>query len=126
MRQLADVYGVIKRDYVEPVDDRKLLTHAIAGMVDSLDPHSAYLDRQAFRELREGTEGQLRRPRHRDRPGDDGYVRIVTPIEDSPAWRAGIQPGDLIARIDGVAVQGHGHGRGHQAHARRAAHARSC
>src|SRR4051812_45852012 len=59
LRQLADVYGLIKTDYVEPVGDKKLLTEAISGMVASLDPHSAYLDQRAYRDLREGTEGKF-------------------------------------------------------------------
>src|ERR1700704_1546350 len=59
LRQLADVYGLIKSDYVEPVEDKKLLTEAISGMVASLDPHSAYLDKKAFKELKEGTQGKF-------------------------------------------------------------------
>src|SRR5471030_1331857 len=59
LRQLADVYGLIKTDYVEPVDDKKLLTEAISGMVASLDPHSAYLDKKAYAELREGSQGKF-------------------------------------------------------------------
>ena len=59
LRQLADVFGLIKSDYVEPVEDKKLLTEAISGMVASLDPHSAYLDKKAFKELREGTQGKF-------------------------------------------------------------------
>jgi carboxyl-terminal processing protease len=105
LRQLADVYKLIKSSYVEPVEDRKLLTQAMSGMVDALDPHSAYLDKKAYRELREGTEGRFVGLGIEIGQGDEGYVKIVAPIEDSPAWRAGIQPGDLIARIDGAAVK---------------------
>jgi carboxyl-terminal processing protease len=104
LRQLASVYGLIKSDYVEPVEDRKLLTHAMSGMVDALDPHSAYLDQKAYRELREGTEGKFVGLGIEIGQSDEGYVKIVAPIEDSPAWRAGIKPGDLIARIDGALV----------------------
>ncbi|MFL6709929.1 MAG: S41 family peptidase, partial [Massilia sp.] len=104
LRQLADVFGVIKRDYVEPVDDKKLLTDAINGMVGSLDPHSAYLDKAALRELREGTEGKFVGLGVEITASDDGNLRIVTPLEDAPAWRAGIKPGDIITRIDGVSV----------------------
>jgi carboxyl-terminal processing protease len=104
LRQLASVYGLIKSDYVEPVEDRKLLTHAMSGMVDALDPHSAYLDQKAYRELREGTEGKFVGLGIEIGQSDEGYVKIVAPIEDSPAWRAGIKPGDLIARIDGAPV----------------------
>ena len=105
MRQLADVFGLIKTDYVEPVSDNKLLTEAISGMVASLDPHSAYLDKKAFKELKEGTQGKF--------VGlgievgmEDGYVKIVSPIEDSPAYRAGLKPGDLITRLDSQTVKG--------------------
>ncbi|MDL2353846.1 MAG: S41 family peptidase [Pseudomonadota bacterium] len=105
LRQLADVYGLIKSDYVEPVDDKKLLSEAITGMVSSLDPHSVYLDKRAFREMRESMQGRF--------VGlgievsmEDGYVKIVAPIEDSPAYRAGVKPGDLITRIDGTPIKG--------------------
>jgi carboxyl-terminal processing protease len=108
LRQLADVYGLIKSDYVEPVGERKLLTEAIAGMVASLDPHSAYLDQKAYRELREGTEGRFVGLGIEIAQSDEGYVEIVAPIEDSPAWRAGIKAGDLITRVDSYAVQGLG------------------
>ena len=105
LRQLADVYGLIKADYVEAVEDKKLLTDAIAGMVASLDPHSAYLDKKAYRELREGTQGKFVGLGIEISQSDDGYIRIVAPIEDSPAWRAGIQPGDLITRIDALPIR---------------------
>jgi len=105
LRQLADVFGLIKSDYVEVVEDKKLLTEAITGMVASLDPHSAYLDKKAFRELREGTQGRF--------VGlgievgmEDGYVKVISPIEESPAYRAGIKAGDLITRLDTTPVKG--------------------
>ncbi|MNJ99520.1 putative CtpA-like serine protease [compost metagenome] len=105
LRQLSEVFGLIKSDYVEPVDDKKLLTEAISGMVSSLDPHSAYLDKKAFKELREGTQGKF--------VGlgievgmEDGYVKVISPIEDSPAYRAGIKAGDLITRLDSTPVKG--------------------
>jgi carboxyl-terminal processing protease len=108
LRQLADVYGLIKSDYVEPVEDKVLLTEAINGMVASLDPHSAYLDKKAYRELREGTQGKFVGLGIEISASEDGYIRIITPIEDSPAYRAGIQPGDLITRIDAMSIQGLG------------------
>jgi carboxyl-terminal processing protease len=105
LRQLADVYGLIKSDYVEPVADKKLLSEAIGGMVASLDPHSAYLDQKAFREMRESVAGKF--------VGigievamEDGYVKVVSPIEESPAHRAGLKAGDLITRIDSTPVKG--------------------
>ena len=108
LRQLADVYGLIKSDYVESVEDKKLITEAISGMVASLDPHSAYLDKKAYRDLREGTEGKFVGLGIEIAGSEDGYIRIVAPIEDSPAWRAGIKPGDLITSIDNVTIQGMG------------------
>jgi carboxyl-terminal processing protease len=108
LRQLADVYGLIKSDYVEPVGGKKLLTEAISGMVASLDPHSAYLDQKAYRELLEGTQGKFVGLGIEIAVGDDGDIGIVAPIEDSPAWRAGIMAGDQIIRIDNQPVQGLG------------------
>jgi carboxyl-terminal processing protease len=105
LRQLSDVFGLIKSDYVEAVEDKKLLTEAISGMVASLDPHSAYLDKKAFKELREGTQGKF--------VGlgievgmEDGYVKVISPIEDSPAYKAGLKAGDLITRLDSTPVKG--------------------
>src|SRR5476649_2923176 len=106
LRQLADVYGLIKTDYVEPVDDKKLLTEAISGMVASLDPHSAYLDKKAYAELREGSQGKFVGLGIEIGQSEDGYIKIVAPIEDSPADRAGIKAGDLITRLDNVPVKG--------------------
>jgi carboxyl-terminal processing protease len=106
LRQLADVFGLIKSDYVEPVEDRKLLTDAIAGMVSSLDPHSAYLDKDAFEELREGSEGKFVGLGIEIGMNPDGYIRIVSPIEDSPAYRAGIKAGDVITRLNTMPVKG--------------------
>ncbi|MBY0556616.1 MAG: S41 family peptidase [Burkholderiaceae bacterium] len=105
LRQLSDVFGLIKSDYVEPVDDRKLITEAISGMVASLDPHSIYLDKKAFAEMRETVEGKF--------VGigievgmEDGYLKVVSPIEDTPAFKAGIKAGDLITRIDSTPIKG--------------------
>ncbi|MDB5748664.1 MAG: peptidase [Massilia sp.] len=108
LQQLAKVVDIIQSDYVEPVEGGKLLTDAITGMVDSLDPHSAYLDPAAYRELREGTEGKFVGLGIEIGESDEGYVEIVTPMEDSPAERAGIRAGDLITRIDGLDVRGLG------------------
>lgn len=105
LRQLTDVFGIIKSDYVEPVEDKKLLSEAISGMVSSLDPHSGYLDKKAFKELKESTQGRF--------VGlgievgmEDGYVKVISPIEDSPAYRAGLKAGDLITRLDNTPVKG--------------------
>jgi carboxyl-terminal processing protease len=106
LRQLADVYGLIKSDYVENVDDKKLLTEAISGMVASLDPHSAYLDKKAYAELREGSQGRFVGLGIEIAQSDEGYIKIVSPIEDSPAYRAGIKAGDLITRLDATPLKG--------------------
>ncbi|MRV70639.1 PDZ domain-containing protein [Duganella sp. FT92W] len=106
LRQLADVFGLIKSDYVEPVEDKKLLTEAITGMVASLDPHSAYLDKKAYAELREGSQGKFVGLGIEIGQSEDGYIKIVAPIEDSPAHRAGIKAGDLITRLDSTPVKG--------------------
>jgi carboxyl-terminal processing protease len=105
LQQLATVFGIIKTDYVDPVDDRELINDAISGMVTSLDPHSQFFDRQSFREFRDGTAGRF--------VGvgieitmEDGLVRVVTPIEDSPAFRAGLKSNDLITTIDETPVRG--------------------
>lgn len=105
LRTLSEVFSLIKSDYVEQVDDKKLLQDAIAGMVSSLDPHSTYLDKSAFKEMRESIHGKF--------VGigievgvEDGYIKVVAPIEDSPAWRAGIKPGDLITRLDSQPLKG--------------------
>jgi carboxyl-terminal processing protease len=104
LRQLADVYGLIKTDYVEPVSDKKLLSEAIGGMVASLDPHSVYLDQKAYREMKEAVQGKFVGVGI-EVASEDGYVKIVAPIEDTPAHKAGIKSGDLITRIDNVPVR---------------------
>jgi carboxyl-terminal processing protease len=105
LQQLAAVFGMVKSDYVEPVDEKKLITDAIGGMVSGLDPHSQYFDKKTFKEFREGTTGRF--------VGvgieigmEDGLVKVVSPIEGSPAFRAGIKSGDLITKIDETVVKG--------------------
>ena len=105
LQQFAAVFGMVKSDYVEPVDEKKLITDAISGMVASLDPHSQYFDKKSFKEFREGTSGRF--------VGvgieitmEDGLVKVVSPIEDSPAFRAGLKTNDLITKIDDTPVKG--------------------
>ena len=105
VQQLAAVFGMIKTDYVEPVDDKKLITDAISGMVSSLDPHSQYFDKKSFKEFREGTSGRFVGVGI-EITQEDGLVKVVSPIEGSPAFRAGLKTNDLITKIDDTAVKG--------------------
>lgn len=105
LRQFADVYGAIKANYVEPVEDKKLITEAISGMLTGLDPHSAYLDADAFKELQVGTQGEFG-GLGLEVGTEDGFVRVVSPIEGTPAERAGVRAGDLILKIDDKATKG--------------------
>ncbi len=105
LRTFSDVFGRIKNDYVEDVADSALLENAIRGMLSGLDPHSAYLDQEEFKELQVGTSGEF--------GGlgievgmEDGFVKVIAPIDDTPAQRAGIQAGDLIIRLDDTPVKG--------------------
>src|SRR6202008_554500 len=104
LRAFTEVFGAIKTNYVEPVEDKKLITEAINGMLTGLDPHSAYLDQEAFRDLQVGTQGQF--------GGlgievgmEDGFVKVVAPIDDSPAARANVKSGDLIVKLDDTPVK---------------------
>lgn len=105
LREFSEVFNIIKSDYVEPVDDDKLLNEAMAGMVSSLDPHSEYLDKQAFQALREGTEGKFV-GLGLEVDMQDGYIKVVAPIEGSPAYKAGILSGDLITHLNDNSLKG--------------------
>ena len=105
LRTFAEVFNAIKRGYVEPVEDKKLIAHAISGMVSNLDPHSSYLDVDAFKDLQVGTQGEF--------GGlgievgmEDGIVKVISPIEDTPAFRGGVKAGDLIFKLDDTLVKG--------------------
>ena len=105
LQQLASVFGMIKTDYVEPVDEKKLISDAISGMVAGLDPHSQYFDKKSFKEFREGTSGRFVGVGI-EITQEDGLVKVVSPIEGTPAYRAGLKPNDLITKIDDTAVKG--------------------
>jgi carboxyl-terminal processing protease len=105
LRTFTEVYARIKSDYVEPVDDKKLLDEAIQGMLAGLDPHSSYLDADSFRDVRVETEGQFG-GLGIEVTMENGFVKVVSPIEDTPAAQAGLKPGDLIIRLDEKAVKG--------------------
>jgi len=105
LQQLAAVFSMVKSDYVEPVDEKKLITEAISGMVSSLDPHSQYFDKKSFKEFSEGTSGKFVGVGI-EITQEDGLVKVVSPIEGSPADRAGLKTNDLITKIDDTAVKG--------------------
>lgn len=105
LRNFSEIFGKIKDDYVEAADDKKMLENAIRGMLSGLDPHSSYLDQDEFKELQVGTSGEF--------GGlgievnmEDGFVKVVSPIDDTPAQAAGIKAGDLIIRLDDTPVKG--------------------
>ena len=99
------MFAKIKNDFVEPVEDKALLESAIRGMLAGLDPHSAYLVPDDYQELQEGTSGEF--------GGlgievgmEDGFVKVIAPIDDTPAERAGVEAGDLVIRLDDTPVKG--------------------
>ena len=105
IRAFAEVFAKIKKDYVEEVEDGVLLENAIRGMLEGLDPHSSFLDEQAYLNLQEGTSGEF--------GGlgievgmEDGFIKVISPIDDTPAQKAGLQAGDLIIRLDQTPVKG--------------------
>jgi hypothetical protein len=105
LRAFTEIFGKIKSDYVEPVEDKKLLTEAINGMLSGLDPHSAYLDPEAFKELQVGTQGEFG-GLGIEVGTEDGAIKVIAPIDDTPAARAGIKAGDLIIKIDDRLTRG--------------------
>ena len=105
LRAFTETFTIIKKSYVEPVEDKKLLESAIRGMLSGLDPHSSYLDSDDFKQLREGTSGEFG-GLGIEVSMEDGFVKVVSPIDDTPAARAGIQAGDLIIRLDDTPVKG--------------------
>jgi len=105
LRTFTEIFAKIKNDYVEPIEDKALLENAIRGMLAGLDPHSAYLVPEDYRELQAGTSGEF--------GGlgievgmEDGFVKVISPIDDTPADRAGVEAGDLVIRLDDTPVKG--------------------
>ncbi|RKZ89238.1 MAG: peptidase S41 [Gammaproteobacteria bacterium] len=105
LRAFSEIFGRIKNNYVEPVEDKELLQNAIRGMLSGLDPHSTYLDLDDFKELREGTSGEFG-GLGIEVTMEDGFVKVVSPIDDTPAAKAGVLAGDLIVRLDDTPVKG--------------------
>jgi carboxyl-terminal processing protease len=105
IRIFAEVFDKVKNDYVEDINDRELIESAIRGLLEGLDPHSAYLDETAFQNLQEGTSGEFGGLGIEVNMEND-FVRVIAPIDDTPAQRAGIMAGDLIIRLDDTPVKG--------------------
>jgi carboxyl-terminal processing protease len=105
LRTFAEVFGKVKSDYVEETEDKKLINEALTGMLSGLDPHSTFLDLDHFKDLQSGTSGEF--------SGlgievgmEDGFVKVISPIEDTPAYKAGLKSGDLIIKLDETSVKG--------------------
>jgi len=105
LRAFTEVFGKVKSDYVETVDDKDLLEHAIKGMLSGLDPHSSYLNREEFKEMRIGTDGKFG-GLGIEVSMENGFVKVISPIDDTPAQRAGMMAGDVIVRLDDTPVKG--------------------
>ncbi len=105
LRVFAEVFGKVKSDYVEAVEDKKLINEALTGMLQGLDPHSAYMDKDAYKDLQAGTQGEFG-GLGIEVTMEDGLVKVVTPIEDSPAYKVGLKSGDLVMKLDDKPVRG--------------------
>ena len=105
LRTLAEVFNAIKVGYVEPIEDKTLINNAISGMLSNLDPHSTYLDVDAYKDLQVSTQGEFG-GLGIEVAMEDGLVKVVSPIEDTPADRAGVKTGDLIFKLDDTLVKG--------------------
>ena len=105
LREFSEVFGRIKINYVESVEDSKLITEAINGMLTGLDPHSAYLDKDAYNELQIGTQGEFG-GLGIEVTMESGFVKVISPIEDTPAFQAGVKAGDLIIKLNKKAIKG--------------------
>ena len=105
IRQFTEVFGAVKQNYVEPVDDKKLMQEAISGMLSGLDPHSAFLDADAFKDMQSSTQGEFG-GLGIEVGAEDGVIKVIAPIDDTPAARAGVKAGDLIIKIDDKLTRG--------------------
>src|SRR5271169_1731662 len=101
----GDVFDLVRRDYVDDVSDETLVEGAISGMLTSLDPHSSYLNAKNFNDMKVQTRGEFG-GLGIEVSMENGLVKVVSPIDDTPAAHAGLKPGDLITHIDGTPVQG--------------------
>jgi carboxyl-terminal processing protease len=101
----GDVFERVRADYVEPVDDKDLVENALNGMLTGLDPHSNYMNAKSFRDMQVQTRGEFG-GLGIEVTQDNGFIKVITPIDDTPASRAGVKAGDLILALDGQSVQG--------------------
>ena len=101
----SDAFERVRANYVTPVTDEKLIDYAIQGMVSSLDPHSSYMDAKSFADMQIQTKGEFG-GLGIEVTMEDGLIKVVSPIDDTPAAQAGLKPGDYIAAIDGTPVRG--------------------
>src|SRR3954470_22649984 len=101
----GDVFERVRSEYVEPVSDEQLIEAAINGMLTSLDPHSSYLNRKNFQDMQVQTRGEFG-GLGIEVTMENGVIKVVSPIDDTPAFRAGLQPGDLITHLNGEAISG--------------------
>src|SRR5260370_10770198 len=102
----ADVFERVRAEYVEPVNDRELIENAINGMLTGLDPHSSYMNAKSFRDMQVQTRGEFG-GLGIEVTQEGGYIKVISPIDDTPASRAGVKADDLIPRLDGQTAQGH-------------------
>lgn len=105
LRLFTLIFDHIRRSYVDPISDQQLLENAIKGMLGEMDPHSAYLDASSFEQLQESTQGEFSGVGI-EMSGEDGFIKVITPIDDTPAQKAGIIAGDLIIKINQESIQG--------------------
>jgi carboxyl-terminal processing protease len=105
LQSFSEVYLKIKQNYVQDVSDKELFDNAIKGMLEGLDPHSTFLNEKDFKDLQIGSKGEFG-GLGIEVTMEEGFVKVITPIDDTPAFKAGIKPGDFIIEIDGKSVKG--------------------
>ncbi len=108
LRTFADVFNQVRASYVEEIDDKTLLENAIRGMLAGLDPHSSYLDAESFEDLQTNTSGEFGGLGLEVGMEENGFVKVIAPIDDTPAQKGGIEAGDLIIKLDNKPVKGMG------------------
>ena len=105
LNMFGEVYERVRREYVEEVSDKELIEAAIEGMLQSLDPHSSFMNEDTFKDMQVQTKGEFG-GLGIEVSMEDGFVKVVSPIDDTPAFEAGVEAGDFIIEIDGESVYG--------------------